>query len=70
MKYIEIDGVRIKVRGCRDCPCCDQGDRGYGASCKHPCNSEVTKIGHRYSCFGRYGIILEDAECPLREVEE
>ena len=63
MRYIEIDGERVEVRSCIDCPCCDEGDGGYGASCKHPCNSEVTKYG------SRYGIFLEDAECPLREVE-
>ena len=70
MRYIEIDGERIEVHRCEDCPCCDQGDGGYGASCKHPCNSEVTKYGSRYTYYARYGIILEDAECPLREVKE
>lgn len=64
MRYIEIDGERIEVHDCEDCPCCDKADGGYGASCKHPCNSEVTKFGYRYGTF------LEDAECPLREVEE
>lgn len=65
MRYIEIDGERIEVRGCEDCPCCDMGDGGYGARCKHPSVSELW-------CDGtyRYGPFLGDAECPLREVEE
>lgn len=61
MKYIEIDGERIEVHDCLECPCHDDGDGGYGASCKHPRNSEVAK-GYRFGTF------LEDAECPLREV--
>lgn len=64
MRYIEIDGKRYEVRGCIDCPCCDEGDSGYGAWCKHPRNSEEPKYGTLY------GIDLEDVECPLREVEE
>lgn len=63
MKYIEVDGERIEVHGCFGCPCCDHGDGGYGASCKHPRNSELLEPNYRY------GTSLEDAECPLREVE-
>jgi hypothetical protein len=70
MKYIEIDGERIEVHGCDDCPCCDQGDGGYGATCKHPRNSEVEEYGSRYTFYARCGIFLEDVECPLREVDE
>ena len=33
MKYIEIDGERIEVHGCRDCPCYDYGERSvYGGA--------------------------------------
>ena len=68
MKYIEIDGERIEVHGCDDCPCYDGGDDGYCAVCKHPSTSETWRGFTGTVC--RSGTFIEDVVCPLREVEE
>lgn len=68
MRYIEIDGERIEVHGCDDCPCYDDGDDGYGAVCKHPSTSETWR-GYTATVY-RSGTSIEDVVCPLREVKE
>lgn len=57
MRYIEIDGHRVEVRCCEDCPCFADGDY-YGNGCNHPAGDSPSECGG----FGR--------NCPLREVKE
>ena len=65
MKYIEIDGRRIEIRGCEDCPCCDEGDGGYGATCKHP---SVSKLWQVFTAtIYRSGVPIGEVTCPLKE---
>ena len=71
MRYIEIDGERIEVHGCSDCPCYNEKDDDYLPvnSCKHPLRSKVsecTLCGGGY--YERHGTRFEGVvECPLRE---
>lgn len=66
MKYIEIDGDRIAVHECRDCPCMEWDDWHW--YCKHPKRTKATHVGlDRYE---RYSVDMETIKCPLREVEE
>lgn len=58
-RYIEIDGKRVEVESCRECPCYSEVDKdGKGPWCKHPVNYAWPREGHRY---GKY--------CPLRKVD-
>lgn len=69
-RYVEIDGEKIEVHGCDDCPCHDDGDMGYGAMCKHPKNSYIEVFdGKMYErpVYLRVGL---GRSCPLREEEE
>lgn len=68
MKYIEIDGKIIEVHGCEDCPCCDEGDGGYDAVCKHPSVSNLWQV--YTATIYRSGVLVEEVVCPLRKVEE
>lgn len=68
MRYIEIDGEKIEVHGCEDCPCYDDGDDGYGAECKHPSVSEVWQYKYSLKRY-RSGASI-GGPCPLREVIE
>lgn len=45
MRFIEIDGERIEVHGCSDCPCYNEKDDDYRPvnSCKHPLRSKVSE---------------------------
>lgn len=57
MKYVEIDGIRVEVSGCKDCPCfMDVDYYGNGFRCNHPMGDEPEEWG-----YGK--------DCPLREVE-
>lgn len=71
MRYIEIDGQKIEVHGCEDCPCCDEGEGGYGEcgmTCKHP---SVSKLWQVFTAtIYRSGVSVGEVVCPLREVEE
>ena len=59
MRYIEIDGHRVEVRCCEDCPCfADVDYYGNGFNCNHPAGDIPSECGG----FGR--------NCPLREVKE
>lgn len=58
MKYIEIDGKKVVVRRCIDCPCYDQKY----AQCQHPSCAE-------FGVLGWYTTRDWDGKCPLREVE-
>lgn len=76
MKYIEIDGEKVEVHDCKDCPCYDQGSEYRGcAMCRHPSRSHVES----YEWVGglnrtEYVRVSKDrwirSRCPLREVEE
>lgn len=69
MKYIEIDGKRTEIHGCADCPCCDEGDGGYGEggmTCKHPSFSKLHQV---FGTIWRYGVPVEEVTCPLRKVK-
>lgn len=76
MRYIEIDGERVEVHDCKDCPCYDQGSEYRGdATCRHPSRSYVES----YEWIGglnrtEYVRTSKDrrirSRCPLREVEE
>lgn len=58
-RYIEIDGKRVEVENCRECPCYSEVDKdGKGPWCKHPAHCAWPWEGHRY---GKY--------CPLRKVD-
>lgn len=66
MKYVEIDGERIEVHSCRDCPCMEW-DKWHWY-CKHPKRTQVIHVGlDRYE---RNRVDTHDIECPLREAEE
>ena len=62
MKYIEIDGITVKVDDCNQCPCFNQGDGGYESSCNHPLFEDTKETRKAKFCdYFKY--------CPLREVE-
>lgn len=77
LRYIEIDGEKIEVYGCWDCPCYNEKDDDYRPvnSCKHPLRSTVSKDS--LECMGG-GIFYERegtyfkgvVECPLKKVNE
>lgn len=73
MKYIEIEGERIEVHGCGDCPCFDHGEDGRYGMCRHPSRSVVRNyyVGGfiRTTMYVRKPMDrwLGD-RCPLREV--
>ena len=59
VRYIEIDGTRVKVRSCTDCPCYTDVDyEGNGPWCKHPIGNATVKGDFRIGIG-----------CPLREEE-
>ena len=59
VRYIEIDGAKVKVRSCTDCPCYTDVDyEGNGPWCKHPIGSANVKGDFRIGIG-----------CPLREEE-
>lgn len=75
MKYIEIDGERIEVQRCKDCPCFDHGEDGRYEMCRHPSRTyrEQYKTGSivrniRYVRKTKDGWL--GSKCPLREVGE
>ena len=59
-RYIKIDGKKVKVESCRDCPCFAYDRSGDGPWCKHPLLENA--------------VLDEDCKigrgCPLREVNE
>ena len=67
MRYIEIDGQRVEVSLCDDCPCYDGGDGGWGERCKHPKgDGESAPLGgYSHGEDIRYG-----PNCPLRKVPQ
>ena len=74
MRYIEIDGERVEVHGCKDCPCYDYGERSVFEGCKHPSRSYVQH--HEWNLviplteyFRRPKDNWTWGKCPLREVE-
>lgn len=75
MRYIEIDGERIEVRGCLDCPFYEDRDVEY--YCKHPSCSTIRfsiACGHYREGKNLHNTLIKegdyDDECPLREVKE
>lgn len=59
MRYIEIDGHRVEVGHCEDCPCyADVDYDGNTSKCNHPKGDIPSDTGLG---VGR--------NCPLREVE-
>lgn len=74
MKYIEIDGERVEVHGCLNCPFYEGRDIEY--YCRHPSRTQVES----YEWVG--GLVRSTeyvrtskgrwirSRCPLREVEE
>lgn len=77
LRYIEIDGERIEIHGCDDCPCYNEMEDDYLPvnSCKHPLRSKVSRYtlkslgGEIY--YERCGTHLKGVvECPLKRVGE
>lgn len=66
MRYIEIDGDRIEVNGCWDCPFMEQGDWHW--YCKHPKMTKETHVGLDRNERNR--VFADIVKCPLRRVEE
>lgn len=74
MKYIEIDGERVEVRGCIDCPCYEDRDVEY--YCRHPSRSNIEfslACGHYRDGEKLHTVCMKEGDygdnCPLREVE-
>lgn len=69
MKYIEVDGIRVTVHACDDCPCYADGASDDDSTCKHPACSDVDSwrgaVGMRYYREGAH--IIDGVVCPLRE---
>lgn len=70
MKYIEIDGQKIEVHSCADCPFYNNGEFKMGlyhSDCKHPLRAERVESelfdGRPYL----KGVNTDDIVCPLRE---
>ena len=63
MRFIEIDGIRVNVERCIQCPCYDDGDAGWGCQCKHP-------VFEGEPCNGYDAFRTVMPFCPLREVIE
>ena len=64
MRYTEIDGHKVEVESCEDCPLREvQMDSGYNylirIVCRHPNND-----GEEIDAWG------PSSDCPLREVKE
>ncbi len=71
MKYIEVDGIRVTVHTCNDCPFyADDSDDN--PICKHPvCSTVDSWRGAVGMCYYREGAhIIGGVACPLREQEE
>ena len=63
VRYIEIDGIRIEVSRCEDCPLLDKGSEDAVPWCRHPLSNKMVTID-----------VLENGRvadnCPLREVPQ
>lgn len=78
MKYVEIDGERIIVHFCSDCPL--QGSTRANNICNHPSRSTKRYTPPYTNRYGdpfpghsfRHGtdVKTEEFTCPLREAEE
>ena len=78
MKYVDIDGERVIVYSCSDCPL--QGSTRANDICQHPSRSTMKYIPPHTNRYGdpspefswRRGtdVKTEGFKCPLREVDE
>lgn len=73
MRYIEIDGERIEVHDCSDCPCFDHGVDGRYAYCRHPSRTYVEHYKGRGIVRSTIYVRVPkdrwiESKCPLREV--
>ena len=62
-RYIEIDGIKVEVECCKECPLLDAGSENALSWCNHPLRGKMVTID-----------VLENGRvadyCPLREVPQ
>lgn len=60
-RYVEIDGIRVEVDSCKECPLLDERSEEAVPWCRHPLSDRMVTID-----------VLEDGRvadvCPLRKV--
>lgn len=57
-RYTVIDGKTVKVENCGDCPFYNEGDGGWGNSCRYPFN-------HADLPYYQFSKSIPPNDCPL-----